>query len=152
MSIGRVGRSLQQLLILLLGATIVLFAVYNQADTTVDVIFTSVTVPTSLLILVPLLAGLILGWVEGRFRRRRARRSRAEREAAAGEAESARREEAADVPGTRGREAGTHGEAADVGAGGTTPGRRDEPGTRPGRESGEDPGPGDTAPGSAPPA
>lgn len=66
----RLGLSLRQLAVLALGAAAVVFAWINAQPTEIELLVTRVRIPTSLVILLPLLLGFLLGWVEGHRRRR----------------------------------------------------------------------------------
>jgi uncharacterized integral membrane protein len=68
--------SVQQFLAMVVAVAVVLFAIRNNQPATVNLLFTEVAVPLSLLVLVPLLVGLLLGWLEGRLRRRRKEKAR----------------------------------------------------------------------------
>lgn len=82
--------SLKQILAILLGAGVVIFAATNLEPVTVRVFFWQVEVSLALLILLPLLAGFLLGWVYGRWKGRRPEGEGGER-AGRGESAGARR-------------------------------------------------------------
>jgi uncharacterized integral membrane protein len=62
--------SIQQILLLIIGVAVVFFAFLNLDTVTVDLFFTTITTSVALLLLVPLAAGMLLGWVGGRLRAR----------------------------------------------------------------------------------
>lgn len=62
--------SLQQIVLLVIGVAVVFFAFLNLDPVTIDLYFTTVTTSVALLLLVPLAAGMLLGWVGGRLRGR----------------------------------------------------------------------------------
>jgi len=69
--------SLQQILLVVIGVAVVFFALLNLDPVTVDLLFTQVQTSVALLLLVPLLAGMSIGWIGGRLAaRRRAARGR----------------------------------------------------------------------------
>ncbi len=68
--------SVRQIIILLICVLVVFFAFLNTQPTSVDLGFVQLDAPISLLILIPLLTGLVLGWVGGGIRSRRKRRAR----------------------------------------------------------------------------
>lgn len=80
----RIVPSIKQVIAILLGAVVVLFAAINVEPATVRLFFWETQVSTALLLLVPLLVGFLLGWMYARRRDRRKRRR--EREPAPGDA------------------------------------------------------------------
>jgi uncharacterized integral membrane protein len=88
--------SIEQLLVLLIGVAVVFFALLNTQSTTVDLFFTEIDAAVSLLILVPLLGGLLLGWIGGGLAARRRGQKRAGREAGKPDFETPLDEEAED--------------------------------------------------------
>lgn len=64
----------KQILMLVLGALVVVFAAVNQQPTPINLFLWRVAVPTSLLILCVLLAGILVGWLGSSQRRRRRQR------------------------------------------------------------------------------
>lgn len=60
--------SVQQILLLIVAVAMVFFAFLNMEAVTIDLFFTTVTTTVALLLLVPLAAGMMLGWVGGRLR------------------------------------------------------------------------------------
>jgi len=62
--------SIQQVLLLIVAVAVVFFAFLNMDPVTIDLFFTTVTTTVALLLLVPLAAGMLLGWVGGRLRAR----------------------------------------------------------------------------------
>ena len=68
--IKRTLLSVQQILLLIIGVAVVFFAFLNLDPVTIDLFFTTVTTSVALLLLVPLAAGMLLGWVGGRLRAR----------------------------------------------------------------------------------
>ncbi len=70
----RVVLSGQQVVLLFVCLAVVFFAFLNLEGVTVDLFFTQLETSVALLLLVPLLAGMLLGWVGGRLAGRRKRR------------------------------------------------------------------------------
>ncbi len=68
--IKRTLLSIQQIVLLIIGVAVVFFAFLNLDPVTIDLFFTTVTTSVALLLLVPLAAGMLLGWVGGRLRAR----------------------------------------------------------------------------------
>lgn len=68
--------SIQQLFLLIVAVAVVFFAFLNLDPVTIDLFFTTVTTTVALLLLVPLAAGMMLGWVGGRLRARKKERSK----------------------------------------------------------------------------
>ena len=68
--IKRTLLSIQQIILLIIGVAVVFFAFLNLDPVTIDLFFTTVTTSVALLLLVPLAAGMLLGWVGGRLRAR----------------------------------------------------------------------------------
>lgn len=68
--------SIQQILLLTVAVAVVFFAFLNMDPVTIDLFFTTVTTTVALLLLVPLAAGMLLGWVGGRLRAKKKERSR----------------------------------------------------------------------------
>ena len=62
--------SIQQVFLLIVAVAVVFFAFLNLDPVTIDLFFTTVTTSVALLLLVPLAAGMMLGWVGGRLRAR----------------------------------------------------------------------------------
>ncbi len=60
--------SIQQVLLLIVAVAVVFFAFLNMDPVTINLFFTTVTTTVALLLLVPLAAGMLLGWVGGRLR------------------------------------------------------------------------------------
>jgi ACR3 family arsenite efflux pump ArsB len=60
--------SIQQVLLLIVAVAVVFFAFLNMDPVTIDLFFTTFTTSVALLLLVPLAAGMLLGWVGGRLR------------------------------------------------------------------------------------
>ena len=60
--------SIQQVFLLIVAVAVVFFAFLNMDPVTIDLFFTTVTTTVALLLLVPLAAGMLLGWVGGRIR------------------------------------------------------------------------------------
>ena len=60
--------SIQQVFLLIVAVAVVFFAFLNMDPVTIDLFFTTVTTSVALLLLVPLAAGMLLGWVGGRIR------------------------------------------------------------------------------------
>ena len=69
--IKRILLSAQQTVLLIIGVAVVFFAFLNLDPVTIDLFFTTVTTSVALLLLVPLAAGMLLGWVGGRLRSRK---------------------------------------------------------------------------------
>jgi ACR3 family arsenite efflux pump ArsB len=63
--------SLQQILLVIVAVAVVLFALLNMDPVTIDLFFTTVTTSVALLLLVPLAAGMMLGWAGGSLRARK---------------------------------------------------------------------------------
>jgi len=82
--------SIQQIFLLIVAVAVVFFAFLNMDPVTIDLFFTSVTTSVALLLLVPLAAGMLLGWVGGRLRAKTKGRAKV----GAGPAELAAGEEA----------------------------------------------------------
>ena len=57
--------SIQQVFLLIVAVAVVFFAFLNMDPVTIDLFFTTVTTSVALLLLVPLAAGMLLGWVGG---------------------------------------------------------------------------------------
>lgn len=68
--------SVQQIFLVVVAVAMVFFALLNLEPVTVDLFFTSITTSVALLLLVPLAAGMMLGWVGGRLRGRKKERRR----------------------------------------------------------------------------
>jgi len=107
MDTQRVWQGTKQILMAVLGGLIVLFAVVNSEAVTVNLLFATVDLSLSLLILISALAGIVFGWLAAALRGRRKRKEmkagyRAEL-AAAGEDEEWMAEERApeEVPQSR---------------------------------------------------
>ena len=62
--------SIQQISLLIVAVAVVFFAFLNMNPVTIDLFFTTVTTTVALMLLVPLAAGMLLGWVGGRLRAR----------------------------------------------------------------------------------
>ncbi|MCL7971613.1 MAG: lipopolysaccharide assembly protein LapA domain-containing protein [marine benthic group bacterium] len=60
--------SIQQVFLLIVAVAVVFFAFLNLDPVTINLFFTTVTTSVALLLLVPLAAGMMLGWVGGRLR------------------------------------------------------------------------------------
>jgi ACR3 family arsenite efflux pump ArsB len=60
--------SIQQIFLVIVAVAVVFFAFLNLDPVTINLFFTTVTTSVALLLLVPLAAGLLLGWVGGRLR------------------------------------------------------------------------------------
>lgn len=60
--------SVQQIFLLFVAVAVVFFAFLNLGPVKIDLFFTTVTTSVALLLLVPLAAGMLLGWVGGRLR------------------------------------------------------------------------------------
>jgi ACR3 family arsenite efflux pump ArsB len=60
--------SIQQIFLLIVAVAVVFFAFLNMDPVTIDLFFTTVTTTVALLLLVPLAAGMLLGWAGGRLR------------------------------------------------------------------------------------
>lgn len=60
--------SVQQVFLLTVAVAVVFFAFLNLDPVTINLFFTTVTTSVALLLLVPLAAGMMLGWVGGRLR------------------------------------------------------------------------------------
>lgn len=71
----RVFLSIQQIILLIIGVAVVFFAFLNLDPVTINLFFTTVTTSVALLLLVPLAAGLLTGWVGGRLRARKKEQS-----------------------------------------------------------------------------
>jgi len=67
--------SVQQIFLLMVAVAMVFFAFLNMEPVTVDLFFTTITTTVALLLLVPLAAGMMLGWVGGRLRARKKARA-----------------------------------------------------------------------------
>jgi len=74
MAFRRLLRSGRQLLLLLVGIAVVFFAALNLGPVTVDLFFLQLETSVALLLLVPFLAGTVIGWAGGRLAGRRRRR------------------------------------------------------------------------------
>ncbi len=72
-------RSIQQILLLIVGVAVVFFAFLNLDPVAIDLFFIQVETSVALLLLVSLLAGMLLGWVGGRTARRRKESRKQER-------------------------------------------------------------------------
>jgi len=82
---GRSGGALRQLTLLLLGAGMIVFVWINSdQSSTVDLLFWQPRVRTALLILVPLVLGVLLGWLQGRSGGRRRKGSTGKRKGTRG--------------------------------------------------------------------
>jgi len=57
----------------IVGIAAVIFALQNSDDTTMEFLFVKATVPLSIVIVVSMILGAILGWFVGVMRRRRKR-------------------------------------------------------------------------------
>jgi len=68
--------SLQQMLLLIVAVAVVFFAFLNLDPVTINLFFTTVSTSVALLLLVPLAAGMMLGWVGGRLRSRKKERTK----------------------------------------------------------------------------
>jgi len=68
--------SVQQVFLLIVAVAVVFFAFLNLDPVTIDLFFTTVTTSVALLLLVPLAAGMMLGWVGGRLRARKKERAK----------------------------------------------------------------------------
>ena len=80
--------SIQQTFLLVVAVVVVFFAFLNMDPVTIDLFFTTVTTSVALLLLVPLAAGMALGWAGGRLRARKKARGKlaaGQRELPAGE-------------------------------------------------------------------
>ena len=66
--------SMQQVFLLIVAVAVVFFAFLNMDPVTIDLFFTTLTTSVALLLLVPLAAGMLLGWVGGRLRARKKER------------------------------------------------------------------------------
>jgi len=84
--------SIQQVLLLIVAVAVVFFAFLNMDPVTIDLFFTTVTTTVALLLLVPLAAGMLLGWVGGRLRAKK--KAKAAAAIGAGPAELAAGEDA----------------------------------------------------------
>ena len=69
--------SIQQIFLLIVAVAVVFFAFLNMDPVTIDLFFTTVTTSVALLLLVPMAAGMMLGWVGGRLRARKKARKAA---------------------------------------------------------------------------
>ena len=69
--------SIQQVVLLVVAVAVVFFAFLNMDPVTIDLFFTTVTTTVALLLMVPLAAGMLLGWVGGRLRAGRKAKARA---------------------------------------------------------------------------
>ncbi|MBT8462071.1 MAG: DUF1049 domain-containing protein [Gemmatimonadetes bacterium] len=69
--------SIQQILLLIVAVAVVFFAFLNMDPVTINLFFTTVTTTVALLLLVPLAAGMLLGWVGGRLRASRKAKGKA---------------------------------------------------------------------------
>jgi uncharacterized integral membrane protein len=65
---------IRQVVMLLVGAAVVLFAVFNGTRVEVNLGLTLIQAPLSLVILVPTLAGVAIGWLGAGWRSARKRR------------------------------------------------------------------------------
>lgn len=63
--------SIQQVFLLIVAVAVVFFAFLNLETVTINLFFTTVSTSVALLLLVPLAAGMMLGWVGGRLRARK---------------------------------------------------------------------------------
>lgn len=72
----KIALSMQQLFLLIVVVAVVFFAFLNLDPVTIDLFFTTVTTSIALLLLVPLAAGMLLGWLGGRLRGRKQERSK----------------------------------------------------------------------------
>ncbi len=72
----KIALSMQQLFLLIVVVAVVFFAFLNLDPVTIDLFFTTVTTSIALLLLVPLAAGMLLGWLGGRLRGRNKERSK----------------------------------------------------------------------------
>lgn len=63
--------SIQQVFLIIVAVAVVFFAFLNLDPVTINLFFTTVTTSVALLLLVPLAAGMLLGWVGGRLRARK---------------------------------------------------------------------------------
>jgi hypothetical protein len=79
-------------LLLIVAVAVVFFAFLNMDPVTIDLFFTTVTTTVALLLLVPLAAGMLLGWVGGRLRAKK--KAKGATEIGAGPAELPAGEEA----------------------------------------------------------
>ena len=72
----RMFLSIQQIILLIIGLAVIFFAFLNLDPVTINLFFTTVTTSVALLLLVPLAAGMLLGWVGGRLRTRQKGKSK----------------------------------------------------------------------------
>jgi len=72
----KIALSMQQLFLLIVVVAVVFFAFLNLDSVTIDLLFTTVTTSIALLLLVPLAAGMLLGWLGGRLRGRKKERAK----------------------------------------------------------------------------
>ncbi|MEE8486711.1 MAG: lipopolysaccharide assembly protein LapA domain-containing protein [Gemmatimonadota bacterium] len=75
MDVNKLWQGAKQVLAVILGGVIVLFAFVNLAAVQVNLLFTQVELSLSLLILISAVAGMSLGWMGGALRGRRKRRA-----------------------------------------------------------------------------
>ena len=75
MDMKSIGQGAKQIIALVLGGLVVLFAVVNMEAVAVNLLFTQVELSLSLLILISALAGTSIGWSGAALRGRRKRKA-----------------------------------------------------------------------------
>ncbi|MDH3297269.1 MAG: LapA family protein [Gemmatimonadota bacterium] len=75
MDVKNLWQGIKQILLVMLGGLVVLFAFVNLEAVPINLLFTDLQVSLSLLILISAFAGVLIGWTGGALRGRRKRRA-----------------------------------------------------------------------------